>query len=549
MDFGTTYTGVYYWDGASKNLKGVLDKQTDQKPFQPTMVLIHKDKFHFGSAARDILVNPYKAPQISKLFTGFKMLMGKMSNDVILRDRGYDTKGEFCPENIAEAYLKDRLEMIRMRCPDGKHIEKIVIGAPQIWFIDVDSINARDSLQHILSKIKDDFNRDHGNGAISDIVLESEPALACAYYIDRYRRRENKDFNGHVLLIDYGGGTLDINLCNVRQSGDDCEIKIQARTGKGINDSALGLIGSAGMAFLDAVIQQTSQVTGLSNHEKQFLLQSLESELMEPSKMVELQKKFSHAKRAKVLISKLWDEKFAELADVNETVITYGMLYDAFQHVIADTLKDALDDISKQMDYLGIPFRSDHGDGSLKIVFTGGFCNFYLTRMEAEDYFKIISGDSRTNGMEDGSEGRECAIACGAALVAAGIVNIKQTYPYTLGIANEDCSKKWQVFSAGEDMVYDIPRYIDTVFIASAIPNLYFDDPPKYVKPLPKYRIDIDTTKCKIGFSLDKMLNITVWVLPMEEISDGWRPKGNPTRLILPDLHTVFGKIVDIGDK
>ena len=569
VDFGTTYSCVYYLNNEER-LKGVMATPRDHNPFQPTMALIYGEekKLYHGSAAREILTNPNKAPNISKLFTGFKMLLGKMSDDTLLHGRGYERKAPYNPEGVAEEYLKKLFMMVRNRCPGGEKIEKIVIGVPQIWFDDVESISARDSLQNILCSIRDAFNtnKDYSKDTIGEIILESEPALACAYHVYNYRRDQEKDFNGHVLLIDYGGGTLDINLCQVSQKGSDCEIKVRARTGKGLNDADIGLIGKAGMAFIDGVINktETAKTNKLSYHEIQVLVQSLESELMDPEKMEDLRKIFSATKheifsatkRTDTSWPKFWDKKFADLSDA-KTLVEYGTLRDAYNEIIEPIFKEALDDINTQMSNLGINPKV-HDKDDFKIAFAGGFCNFYLTRMQVENYFDIVHNDPRTKGMDIGGEGFECAIACGAALVSAGVVKIKQTYPYTLGIANDDCSKKWQAFRFGDDMVYNMPKYVSyengekVPLIVDEIPNLYFDKGdgiPKYLEPLPHFRISLDMDYYTIGFSLDKMLRITVWVQPLKKTPEGLIILGDPIKQELPDLPTIFGKITDVKAK
>ena len=55
------------------------------------------------------------------------------------------------------------------------------------------------------------------------------------------RKKKKKNFDGRVLLIDYGGGTLDITLTRVVSKGDSMEVKVEKRDGAGENiDKEIG---------------------------------------------------------------------------------------------------------------------------------------------------------------------------------------------------------------------------------------------------------------------------------------------------------------------
>lgn len=47
---------------------------------------------------------------------------------------------------------------------------------------------------------------------IKNVEVVSEPEAASAYFAYNYEAETSKSFNGYLLLIDYGGGTLDITL-------------------------------------------------------------------------------------------------------------------------------------------------------------------------------------------------------------------------------------------------------------------------------------------------------------------------------------------------
>jgi molecular chaperone DnaK len=554
IDFGTTYTSAFYWQDGRYN--SLLAAEEHQSPLVPSIALLYKDKQQYGFEARDTLKNPLLESNISRVFRGFKMLLGKMADDEMLRQRGFDFgNGKYSPEKIAEEFLRYYLDIALGRCQDGQ-IEKIVIGVPQIWFDEVNSISARDSLHQILQKfLEGDFS-----GKIKDVELESEPALACAYYADYYKNSQKANFIGNMLLIDYGGGTLDINLCRIHQKERGCEITILARTGKGTNDVKQNLVGKAGMAFLENAVRRATEGVNLSNAMRHSLEQSLESKLMSG--------KNTFANEVRKAVSKsdkeeLRAQEFAELID-GKTSVTYGMLIDSYDEVIKPTLKNALDEIKEKMDNLNIKSEIVHQQDDFKIVLAGGFCNFYLTQKQVNDYFKIISNDPRLRGVDAGGAGLEYAIAYGASLVAAEVIQIKQTYPYSLGIEKEGVSDSdeekciWLAWTINEDLFYDKPKYVrrkgsdsPAVFNGNSIPQLFYDrkGDGKYIlfKPVPSlkeiFSLGIDEFY-KIGFSLDKVLNITLWLQQVDY--DNYKDCGAPIKRRLPDLYSIFGNIQEV---
>ena len=78
-------------------------------------------------------------------------------------------------------------------------------------------------------------------------------AAASAFFAYNFRQMTKKNFEGNILLVDYGGGTLDITLTNVAaDDGDSVEIKVLERTGAGENEE--GKVGKAGIVYMETVM-------------------------------------------------------------------------------------------------------------------------------------------------------------------------------------------------------------------------------------------------------------------------------------------------------
>ena len=55
---------------------------------------------------------------------------------------------------------------------------------------------------------------------VKHVQVVTEPEAASAYFAYHYEKETGKPFNGSLLLIDYGGGTLDITLTRIASDGN-----------------------------------------------------------------------------------------------------------------------------------------------------------------------------------------------------------------------------------------------------------------------------------------------------------------------------------------
>ena len=108
-------------------------------------------------------------------------------------------------------------------------VDNLVICAPEVWTtqsaVRRGQLDGRTILRDICSRIPG-VDRDR-------IRIVSEPAAASAYFAYQYRRAVGSNFNGCLLIVDYGGGTLDLTLTEVHPQDASVEIKVLFRTGAG----------------------------------------------------------------------------------------------------------------------------------------------------------------------------------------------------------------------------------------------------------------------------------------------------------------------------
>ena len=180
----------------------------------------------------------------ARTFSAFKMLLTE-SNEKLLRERGFGT--DYTPSAVAETFLRDQVNKILSSHADPG-VDNLVICAPEVWTtqsaVRRGQLDGRTILRDICSRIPGvDCDR---------IRIVSEPAAASAYFAYQYRRAVGSNFNGCLLIVDYGGGTLDLTLTEVHPQDASVEIKVLFRTGAGEN--VQGRTGNAGIAYMEHAV-------------------------------------------------------------------------------------------------------------------------------------------------------------------------------------------------------------------------------------------------------------------------------------------------------
>ena len=515
LDFGTTYSVISRLknikqkkDGSidSYELEACLPSEASQSPCQDSVVVKNQDgSLTFGLLARENIGRKDKT-----VYKGFKMMLAE-TNKNVLKARGYDD--EFTPDRIVKEYIDDLLHRYITNNNQEK-IDKVVIGVPDIWFSDKSTIDCRTILEDIVEQLP----------YVDKVELVSEPAAACAFFVENYKKCKGKAFNGKILMIDYGGGTLDIALCNVQEKGQCSEVSVIKRCGAGLNEE--GFIGKAGIAFIESVVKLALAPSGLSADEmisnRYFYrcVNSVETALM--SQMRKIKDTFDFAV--------LSDREF--MPDLFHTIefdgeeydITYGMLAKAYNEIISPVLDEKLDEM---IDYM-------HNNGIIvdKIAPVGGFCNFYLTQEHIERKFAKGAGDKRFSDIINDRRDCEKAISYGAALIAEDIIGFKRLSPYYLGFgrgSKNELLQAYYVINKGEDIEYDEPVFLkredgeDMLFAAESIPLLVFnledgclEENALWGEPLKEYQSKLQLQplqgdqRYKLGVSLDKSMNITL---------------------------------------
>ncbi len=558
LDFGTTYSVVSRLKNIQygKNnevmqydLEACLPSEASHSPCQDSVVVRNAD----GSLVYGLMARDKTGKKGSYTYKGFKMMLAE-TDPGRLAARGYGE--EVTPKFIVSSYIDDILQRHIGAYLDGQNIDKVVVGVPEIWFDAVNTIDCRSILEEIVSSYP----------YVKEAELVSEPAAACAFFTENYKKNKNQRYNGKILIVDYGGGTLDIALCNVRENGQCSEVSVIKRCGAGLNEE--GFIGKAGLAYIEAVVKIAFRTLGKTDEEivgNRFFyrwVNSVENALI--LQTVNIKETFE---MCETMDRCDLDDPFHTIEydqNEDELVITYGMLAEAYHEIIEPVLDEKLDEIIGYMDENGIDYGPSAGD-CFKVAPVGGFCNYYLTQEQIEQKFKKCSGDKRFSDIINDRRDCEKAISYGAALIANGVIDFKQVSPYHLGIAGGSGTQIVDesicfAIHKGDDIVYNEPVFIkdetgtEIIFGGSHIPLLVFslDDSTVPVNlqwgvPLKEYQeaLTLDADYCKIGLSLDKSMIIT---LHKYALLDPNKPDEILSRssVKLNDIYSVLGNLTRV---
>lgn len=439
IDFGSTYSTFSSYDCTAEPQLKALILEEGRAPAIPSVVsLSRKGDFTYGNAAKDVVGN-----RNQRVFEAFKMLLVEADPDV-LRARGYDS--EYSPQRIAKFFLNSVIERLEDRYHE--EIGDVVICVPEIWGKKINkTLDGRGTLQDILTTDKADR---HVNRRVRVVT---EPEAASAFFAYNYEKKTKEAFNGHLLLIDYGGGTLDLTLTRVSSDGKgSMEISYCAGGGAGenhVDEEGNSTIGNAGIAFMQDVVRRAMLEQEYIRSDEEvpytspaFLKAVKELESMMINKAAEIQRTFGRLGTYRNMGKLLQKERmhFTELDyGDNGLEITYQQILRSYQSAIETVLCREIAAINVEVKRaIGAnPCTPEAGvAGNFKIALVGGFGSFFLVQHQIADIYSLdadVESDLRLKNIDD--DKKETAISLGAALIASDRVVLKRVSRYSIGIA------------------------------------------------------------------------------------------------------------------
>lgn len=443
IDFGSTYSTISCFDQQLNTVRAITLQEGGAASIPSVVSINKKNSVIIGESAKK-----QAGKKTVRLFEAFKMLLTE-SDQTLLRQRGYDS---VCtPRKIAALFLENVIRgAVAREMKDAgvdEIVESAVICVPECWTRrGSGTLDGRMILRDIL--------RSEIDIPVHAVQVVTEPEAASAYFAYNYEKERRKAFNGHLLLIDYGGGTLDITLTEVvSDGGGSMEIAYREGGGEGENhrDKTGGnTIGCAGIAYMQQVVQLALRAGGVLGEQEtpdylstdyKKAVHDLEDQLRAPEIIRQIEDRFEEY-GAYHNIKEVLDEEPEEIIsleyDGEEISVTVQQLYLAYRDVIQDILDEEIRKINKAVKArIGSdPCRPDAGArDDFKIALVGGFGSFYLVRKQIEEIYSIdfnSKADLRVKSIN--ASQRELAISMGAALLAAGKVALQKTARYSIGI-------------------------------------------------------------------------------------------------------------------
>ena len=430
-DLGSTYSCFAVYDPVEKEVVTKTGKEGGGGAIPSLVCLDDCDDLQFGNEAKEQQLLPDV-----RLFRAFKMLLPEMRQDV-LQDRGYDS--HFTPQMITQNYLDHYLKSIAKHVSsDHPVIDRLVICAPEIWSNSDSMQDGRPILKEICSSL--DY--------VKHVTVVSEPAAAAAYFAYNYNRDTGNPYNGYILIIDYGGGTLDITLTDVKSDiGADgtaeTQIQIMDSVGAGENQKD-GQVGDAAIAFMEELCLIALKSSGRLEEGQEpdrikfkKMFGQLENKLLAGNTIDEIEFQLAMS-----------SEAFAKSDDILFKIpydgaigITGRLLYEAYQKVIQPVLDEQLDAIIEIVERWkdfgdhktrGLGNYTDPKTENFKIALVGGFGSFGLVKEQVRQKFGFSGTDRRKYDIS--ADKKECAVALGAGLIAGDVIRIVNTADRSLCI-------------------------------------------------------------------------------------------------------------------
>jgi molecular chaperone DnaK len=413
FDFGTTNSTISFFNdetGALDNFK--IDAAGND--YIPTVVaydIKNPKDISIGRPAKLKLTQP----KSYESYENFKLRLGRHFDKVI------DGKTK-TPIHVTRDYIEILLETYKKGQNISK-IDRLVMTVPETWFTEASNRTARENIEEIYRQL---------GYSEYEFQLESEPVAAAVYFCwaflnDSKKNPNKKEYEGFITVVDYGGGTLDVTLCQVEKGKDKSRIKILERFGYGEYNETNGC---AGVAFDEAVVDRLIKANGLPIQKGSPRFIKLRS-AFEELKIAECEKITKEMNdylddpdlvEGKVLFSIEYNE------DGDTMDVTCEDLYNSFEAINAPELRKSLEKVSQ---FFNAHKIDSSRQDNFRVLLVGGFSNFVLSEEVVRNFFGAKSSfkDKRFE-QPFPILNRALAISRGAALIDDNIVH---TCTHTFG--------------------------------------------------------------------------------------------------------------------
>lgn len=404
IDFGTTNTAVSRMDGDDPLPLKFGDAQQPYD-YVPSVMAIKggpRPREDHGLAAKARIGEPDV-----EVYQNFKMLLGEAPELVAAHWGATRAK---TPEDITRNFITYLVRQIDQE--HGLKPSRVVVTVPEVWLVQ----NLQTKREHLIQAFKAQ--------GIPQVEVRSEPIAAATYYLHCYHRKKARPFQGHLLVCDCGGGTMDFCLVEVESdAAGRPRMTVLERAGNGL---VAGRIGSAGVAFDQAVVDRLCP--GLKDSDPTKFFRRVRE--FEQHKITHTSAIGDYLDIYRQSPEGAEGERLFYLAE-GEVAVEPQHLATVFDEIIQPGIRQAMDDLLTRIGTHGVTVDDP---ARFRVLMVGGFSSFYLVQEAIKDPFgKVVSTDQRFEEVLTLAD-RALAIAKGAALIANDLAEIIETCPAQVGV-------------------------------------------------------------------------------------------------------------------
>lgn len=296
--------------------------------------------------------------------------------------------------------------------------EGIVFTVPDSW--------GKDIFQHPSLMLMEQIISDIGFDTDTQITFCSEPVAAAAYYCKEIC---GEKFSGALLIVDLGGGTIDLTLCKV-ESAD--RILVVKRCGESGETSK----GCSGEAFDFAIAKKISDDNNLNltlNQPKFFKLKNnFESAKISTAANVDRLLRGYYSATPEERVHLATNEAILVMyGDDDEYSVTVGDIVEVFDAVNRNILEKHVGEMLECCKDEGI---STEDAKNFRVILTGGFSNLYCVEATVRQSLGApLCGEDARFDLGINRELRSTATAHGAAIIAEGNMNVDVLFQKNAG--------------------------------------------------------------------------------------------------------------------
>lgn len=417
IDFGTTNTTLAFYDEKLKKSVGYKFGNTSE--YISSAIAYHKerDNYYIANDAQS-----YRDDDNYYFYEYYKIGLIQSPSDVVINEHG-KTYIE-----IAKDYLHRVISIYKEEnLINDTILDVIVLAVPNVVF-SASNKALKEALENFL-KIESRIG-----------MLMSEPECSTAYYCNNYE----SDFEGDIVVVDYGGGTLDTSLCRVnRTNNNGVSVPAISIIQQHSIDSSKLLTNGAGISFC---VEMVKQITRLITENKNFYPTVYEFDTI-------LASRENINRGLDEYYSNNEDEDFDSEISIRlcgENYVIRCSLFDGvFNKVNRPSLDDALNCILGDINDSKIAINDKH----FKIMSVGGFSNLICVNKSITEKLGVGLNKIRTDNRiaKLTKLDKYYAIAYGAALYASSMVAKSTETTYQIEISTFDGTNVRRVILVDEN--------------------------------------------------------------------------------------------------